>query len=227
MTYNTFADFRPDFEAVQQAGMSFHKVAKVMPNVAADMAWNLYVNTKRAPLGFQVFGRHIIDQAERIELFKKAVPSGGSGQMPKFMQGLTDVEFTGFGKTNDEESGSALKISNNKWNFTVNDTWVLAGVHAYQPFYPASPVISANIFHNNFVLTITGRELVGLALAGYKQHKTAYDSIGTIYEPGARSAADKANLVDYQVAISKLKSVADAKSFFEKAGIVIPEMSLA
>lgn len=226
MTYNTFSEFQKDFEAVQQAGMAFHKVFNVMPNVPSNTAWNLYINTKRASLGFQVFGRHILDQADRIELFKKRVPSGESGQLPKFMQGLTDVEFTGFGKTNDEESGSVLKISNNKWNFTVNDSWVLAGVHSYQPFYPASPVISANIFHNNYVLTITGRELVGLALAGYKQNKTGYDALGTIYECGTRSVADKLSLVDYQVEIAKLKSVSDAKNFFEKAGFVIPEMNL-
>lgn len=226
MTYKTFAEFQPDFEAVQQAAMAYHKVFSVMPNVSSSLAWNLYVNTSKSPLGFQVFGRHIIDQTERVELFKKKIPSGESGQLPNYMQGLTDCEFIGFGKTNDETGGSVLKISNQKWNFTVNDAWVLAGIHSFQPFYPASPVISANIFHNNFIFTITGRELLGLALAGYEQHNTGYDALGTIYECKDRAKAAKANFVDYQMALASIKSVADAKSFFEKTGFKIPEMNL-
>ena len=226
MTYKTFAEFRPHFEAVQQAAMSFHKVFSVMPNVAPEVAWRVYMNTKRAGLGFQVFGRHVIDQAERIELFKKNVPKGESAQMPKFMQGLTDCEFDGFGRANDETSGSALKISNTKWNFTVNDAWVLGGVHSFQPFYPASPVISANILHNRFAVTITGRELVGLALAGYKEYNTGYDALGTIYECKNRSIAMKLTLIDYQVKLSELKTDADAKNFLQSAGFSVPQMNL-
>jgi len=226
MTYNSFAEFQPDYEAVQQAAMAFHKVFSVMPNVSSTLAWNVYLNTKRAPLGFQVFGRHVIDQASRIELFKKSVASGKSGQLPKYMQGLTDCEFTGFGKSNDETGGSALKISNQKWNFTVNDAWVLAGVHSFQPFYPASPVISANIFHNTHILTITGRELVGLAISGYEEHGTGYDALGTIYECKDRKKASGVTFVDYQLAIASIASVGDAKSFFEKKGFKIPEMNL-
>ena len=96
------------------------------------------------------------------------------------------------------------------------------GVHSYQDFHPASPIKARNIFDDvRFPpLTITGRELVGLALAGYVA-VAGHPTLGTIYRRSCDSKASSLNLVDYQVMITKLKTVEQAKSFFQKAGFRI------
>ena len=221
MAYTDLAKFTADFEACQSAAMSFYKLSGI-PSVSATIGWNLYVNTFKASLKFQIFGRHIFDAQDQISLFMKKMQPNSSGQLPTFMVGITDTELQNMGKTNDLEGGSVLLIGRDKWNFTINDTWLLAGANSLQEFYPASPVNKRNILHNNFILTITGRELFGLALAGYREVPAAYDAIGKTYEPGDKIKARDTSLVDYQVALSKLKSVGDAEAFFTQAGFTIP-----
>lgn len=226
MAYSTFSKFKADYEAVQQAAIAYHKTGKSLPTVTADSAWALYQNTMKAPLGFQIFGRHIFDQADQIKLFMNNMKPNSSAQMPKFMQGITNTELDNFGKTNSLEGGSALLTGRDHWNFTVNDSWLLAGVHSYQDFHPTSPIITANIFHNNFILTITGRELYGMALAGYTEYNSGSEALGKVYTCTDRRKADGANLVDYQVELSKLKSVDEAKRFFVEKGFSVPQGNL-
>ena len=214
--------FVADFEAAQQAGMSFHGVSKVLKSVPADDAWALYENTRLAPLRMQIFGRHIFDQNENVIRFAKSVTPGNSQQMPDFMVGITQTELDNFGKTNANESGSALLTGRDSWNLTINDVWVCGGAHACQEFHPASPVNARNIFSQQHILTITGRELVGLALAGYIA-TSGHASLGTIYRPSINKKVDDLNLVDYQVTIAGLKTVEDAKAFFANRGIAIAQ----
>jgi hypothetical protein len=104
----------------------------------------------------------------------------------------------------------------------VNDTWVLAGVNSLQEFYPASPVNEKNIIDSPFIppLTIMGRELVGLALAGY-QEASGHPALGKAYVPGNRKKAEDVSLVDYDKGVSQLKNVDNTKAFFKNAGFVI------
>jgi hypothetical protein len=73
-----------------------------------------------------------------------------------------------FGVVNNSDNGSILLMGSALWNLTVNDCWVLGAVHSQLPFYPASTVSNANIFDDKYILSITGRELFGLALFGYR-----------------------------------------------------------
>lgn len=212
--------FTPDFEAAQQAGLSYHGMAQVVDSIPVNDAWALYENTRRAPLKMQIFGRHIFDQNENVVKFAKKVGSGESAQMPDFMVGITQTELDNFGKTNANESGSALLTGRDSWNLTINDVWVCAGAHALQEFHPASPVNARNIFSQQHILTITGRELVGLALAGYIP-VSGHESLGTIYRPSITHKVDDLNLVDYQVTIADLKSVDHAQEFLRRKGFDI------
>jgi hypothetical protein len=220
MPYTEFAKFQADYEACQSTAMAYYKLTGI-PYVSATVAWNLYVNTSKASLGFQIFGRHIFDAQDQINLFMNKMKPNSSGQLPSFMVGITNTELNNMGKTSDIEGGSVLLIGKDKWNFTVNDTWLLGGANSLQEFYPASPVTKRNILHNNFILTITGRELVGLALAGYKEVQSGYDAIGKTYAPGDRPTAQNLSLVDYQVALANLKSVGDAEAFFANKGFTL------
>lgn len=212
--------FTSDFEAAQQAGMSYHGVSKVLESIPASEAWLLYENTRQASLRMQIFGRHIFDQNEAVVKFAKSVPKGTSKQMPDFMVGITQTELDNFGKTNANESGSALLTGRNSWNLTINDVWVCAGVHSCQEFHPASPVNARNIFSQQHILTITGRELIGLALAGYVA-VSKHASLGTVYRPSVKNKVDAVNLVDYQVTIASLKTVQAAQTFFAQKGLQI------
>lgn len=216
MTYHTFAQFEPHFSAAQSAAHSFHGTAKSLPNVTASDAWNLYNNTKNATLAMQVFGRHIFDAEGAVRKFMSETPVGTSRQMPDFMQGITNVETANFGKANDTDSGSLLMAGKDKWNFTINDCWLLGGVHGHQEFHPASPINFRNIYHNTFILTITGRELFGLALAGYVERE-GHKAMGRLYAPSSKQKADALDLITYQSELAKMKTVEGAKAFFEKA----------
>ncbi|MDX8349988.1 hypothetical protein SLH49_18520 [Cognatiyoonia sp. IB215446] len=133
-------------------------MSKVVKSIPAEEAWDLYQNTRRAPLQMQIFGRHIFDQNEQVIKFAKSAPSGDSKQMPSFMVGITQTELDNFGKTNANETGSALLTRRDSWNLTINDVWVCGGAHAVQEFHPASPINARNIFSQQHILTITGRD---------------------------------------------------------------------
>lgn len=211
--------FIVDFEACQKHGLDYQNMFKIMRSVPASDAWNLYQNTRLAPLKMQIFGRHIFDQGEAISKFVRSNKSQGFASLPHdSMIGITQTEIRNFGGVNKESSGSALKSGADDWNFTVNDVWLCAGVHALHEFHPASPLNSRNIFHQNFVLTITGRELVGLALAGYVP-VAGHASLGTIFRPSITQKVEDFNLVIYLETVLSLKTVADAKNFLINKGI--------
>lgn len=184
--------------------------------VSAEVAFEFYresfalkvtqVNAKgEAVPPCQIFGRLFLDDADnRIRLRDQP-------QLPSEMIGITLFEWQNF---------NSLKLD--EWNMAVNDTWVLAGVNSLQDFYPASLVDEKNIIDNRFIppLTIMGRELVGLTLAGY-QEASGHPALGKAYVHGNRKKAEDLSLVDYDEGVSQLKNVGDAKAFFKKAGFVI------
>jgi hypothetical protein len=124
-----------------------------------------------------------------------------------------------FGVVNNEHAGSILLMGSDNWNFTVNDCWLLGAVHSHLPFYPASSVSEANIFDDKHVLSITGRELYGLALFGYRQ-EIGHPSIGSVFEIQNPGKATGATLKAYQQAMNNL-SKAGAQKTFENAGFQI------
>lgn len=88
---------------------------------------------------------------------------------------LNDLEggHENFGRLN-EESQSAGHIGSilhsKKWTPLMNDAWILGGIHGGIPFHLASKRTVDNIKSEStdHVMTITGRELLGLRHGGYR-----------------------------------------------------------
>ena len=130
-----------------------------------------------------------------------------------------------FGVVNNNETGSILLIGDTNWNLTINDTWLLGAVHSHLPFYPASAVSRANIYENKHILSITGRELFGLAIFGYKQVIPDYPELGSAFEVSDRAKANEATLVKYQTAMDGLTELV-AKKAFTDAGFRIADVGI-
>jgi hypothetical protein len=130
-----------------------------------------------------------------------------------------------FGMVNNNDSGSILLMGSSSWNLTINDCWLLGAVHSNLPFYPASTVSRANIFDDKYVLSITGRELFGLALFGYRQVIPDYPELGSAFEVADPRKAAAADLVAYQKAMGDLTLPA-AQKVFKDAGFRISEVGL-
>jgi hypothetical protein len=217
MAYNEEkATFIGHYNAAQDKALKLDVPDAV--RVSAEVAFEFYrdnfalkvtqVNAKgEAVPPCQIFGRLFLDDADR-RISIRAQPQLASEDI-----GITLFEWQNF---------NSLKLD--EWNFAVNDTWLLAGVNSLQEFYPASLVNEKNIIDNRFIppLTIMGRELAGLALAGY-QEASGHPALGKAYvpSPGKEGKAKSLSLVDYDNGLSPLKTVGDAKAFFKKAGFEI------
>jgi len=198
-----------------------------------DAAWKLYEKTRSAPLEAQVFGRHKNNPSDEpgIELFGEVFPkiekkrlfglytgrestkerderirkAGFVLKHPTHGRPLSPVEFN-FGVTSDVSSGSILMMGQS-WNLTVNDAWLLGGVHAQQPFYLAFRATYKNIFSDTYKhnLTITGREMLGLLLSGYRL-KSGGESLGEVMVCENPTKADRMNLVEYAAAAQNIEN---------------------
>jgi hypothetical protein len=214
--YNDFQPFRTDYEVAHLASRAVH--GNIPPTKAVDpgVAWNLYQHARNPVLGFHVFGRHIAAE-EFTDLRAK---KGLNVDLPKHLQGISfsslDYFKKNFGYVTDKGDGSILNMGGKDWNFTVNDTWLLGGVHSRLAFYAASVISKDNILDNDYNLSITGRELMGLALFGYTEVHN-HKALGVAYICTDRAKADAAKLTDYQCAVGQIKSRNDAASFFKKA----------
>jgi hypothetical protein len=220
MPYDKLEDFRQDYEVAQNGAAAVHGNINQTKPVPVDVAWKLYQNARKPDLDFHIFGRHITGQkAKSLQDFRNE--KGKTAQLPKELQGITksqlDQHEKNFGYVNDGSSGSILMMGGNKWNFTVNDSWVLGGVHSGLPFYAASPITKANILDKKYYLSITGRELLGLALAGYKEEK-GHPALGTVYVCADKKKAAALRLTDYQAAVAEIVSKKAAEAAFKKAG---------
>jgi hypothetical protein len=225
MAYISQAKFTADYEAAKNANCSIYNIEA--SKTPAEFAWKLYNNTFKATLGFQIFGRWVLKENGNIKEFMGNIPRNSSGQLPRKMVGISDKEFENMLQASDTTSGSAFKIDADKWNVQVNDTWVLGGVNSLQEFYPASPVDKEYLFETHpdskkYIVTCVGRELIGLALAGYREEASGHEAIGKIYRPSANTkTAENLSLVDYQDATSTIKEWKDAEAFYRGAGFTI------
>jgi hypothetical protein len=218
MTYTTFEKFRSDFEIAQLSAKAVHGVGNWTKAQDPTIGWKLYQNAFKPALGFQTFGRHITgEKAKELNEFRKTNPTG---QLPDSMVGMNHSEqfFKNFGVVNDAGDGSVLLMGGQKWSFTINDCWVLGGVHAGVDFYAASPISKANMVDDRYFLSITGRELIGLASFGYEKVTTTH-GIGFVCKDKAK--AEGATLPKYQEVVGYVRSKADALKIFDEAGFAL------
>ncbi|WP_319525606.1 hypothetical protein [uncultured Desulfosarcina sp.] len=110
------------------------------------------------------------------------------------------IEFN-FGIASQNSTGSILQMGAGMWHLNINDAWVLGGTHSHQPFYIAFKLSYDNVFsdNNKHNLTITGRELLGLLMSGYKL-ETGHASLGGVMVCDKPQQADKIDLIDYSIA---------------------------
>jgi hypothetical protein len=130
-----------------------------------------------------------------------------------------------FGVVNNDKAGSILLMGAKNWNFTINDTWLIGAAHSKLPFYPASTVSRANIFDDKYVLSITGRELFGLAMFGYRQVIPEYEALGSAFQVAHPEKAAAATLLEYQHAMEGL-TAEQAAAVFKDAGFRIVEVGI-
>ena len=201
MPYSRSA-FEVDYEAV--TGASYNRQGR-------SVAWQVYIGALQTPLKMQVFGRHIRGRDGEI------IAKSEQGQM-----GITQDEMNNFkhpvsDAANSLQGGSILNV--NEWSLTVNDSWVCGGVHGRQPFHAASPLIDDNIFDRTFLLTVTGREMVGLALAGYRK-ATGNPKLGTVFQPTQTAKTEGLTLATYKAKIEELSTQDLARVFLVKSGMI-------
>jgi hypothetical protein len=153
----------------------------------------------------------------RLEAEKKNIPAAIDTDEDGAM-------IQNFGVVNNSDNGSILLMGSALWNLTINDCWVLGAVHSHLPFYPASKVSKANIFDEKYILSITGRELFGLALFGYRQVISPHaETLGSAFEVQDPRKASGATLLAYQQAMGSLTKGA-AETAFKDAGFLIAEV---
>jgi hypothetical protein len=56
-----------------------------------------------------------------------------------------------------------LKVDDRDWQASLNDSWLMGGIHGLLDFYVASLRTAGNIIDPTFGATVTGRELLGLS----------------------------------------------------------------
>lgn len=213
-------DFVAHYEVATNAARVVHGDNSQTKAVDSDVAWNAYSHALAPQLGFHVFGRHLASKDLQPHRTGKHI----TGDLPPQLQGISRSPYdkfqANFGYVNDTEDGSILMMGGNKWNFTINDAWLLGGVHSHLPFYAASMLARINVYHTKYVLTITGRELLGLALYGYKQ-TSRHAALGHAFVCDDTKKADAASLVDYQAAVGETTTMQAAAQIFAQAGFTI------
>jgi hypothetical protein len=177
-------NFKTDF--VRAYGR-FGLTDKTYKNMHA--CYQTYVSSSKPTLGMLIVGRIVKKDANG-----RSLP----------MIGLDDIERTNFGISNKRDPGSVLW--SRYWSIPLNDAWLMGGIHAGLDFYLASPRTKDNIYDEEFGLTVTGRELLGLTTFGYKFPPKS--AIGDAYpmQCADRTRASNATFQEYEKAFQSAKS---------------------
>jgi len=225
MAFKTFTDFETDYKRSVESEMS-RVGMRFMGSlgVKASVAWDIYKNSMKPGLGFHIFGRHV-DKEDRwareggIDLASKQ--PGALGQIPHPTHGgrsLSAMEYN-FGIVNDSSDGSILMVGSENWNLHVNDAWLMGGVHAYLPFYSASALSSENLFRGDnasTVLGITGREFLGLLLAGYKAER-GNAKLGVAMVCKNKAQADRLDFSTYENSVRLIEGARSRRTVIDMA----------
>lgn len=195
-----------------------------------EAAYALYLHYAINGEGFQLFGR-IKNNNNITTGFDEGVyqnfEAGGYAFNPTKSMNADIVNDPGFivGK-----SGEKILEYLKRWGWTpaLNDIWVLANVHARKDFIPISPLNASYVFDKDFGVSVFGRELVGITLAGYIK-KTVFEQ-ETFVAPhnDSRPGVDKLSLQNYagkmkalSVAGTSGEKITAFQSYFRSAGLTI------
>lgn len=149
-------------------------------------------------------------------LSKSIAMNSGSTELGMLVMGrlskLGNTEWENFGSTSESENGSILNIEN--WSVEANDYWIMGGVKNGVDFHLASSEIDRNlivsesynsdIHRKDRMITVTGRELIGLSSFGYEIHNHEFeDKLGTVLTCSDLERAEGINIGAYQESVDR------------------------
>ena len=198
--------FSSDFETAKLQN-------KERGNVTVDTGWEVYLKTKNTPLDFVIFGRHLRDDNGDLREQKW---EGERGITPKEMDNFKHPSSKG--SANSLEGGSILSLVKGEWSVTYNDAWLCGAVHGLKEFHCASDLSPKNVFDEKFGLTVTGRELVGLHIAGFIRQQTILKdgSRYVVFKSGVTANATQLTLAAYSSTVAELNTEAKAEKFMNE-----------
>ncbi|MEG5037564.1 MULTISPECIES: hypothetical protein [unclassified Microcoleus] len=172
------ANFESDFRAAYLGGVipSNTDYLESYKEGYEKTCYQVYCNAYDSALKFLVIGRIVKDGVPPI--------------------GLSELEEKNFLFTNEQRTGSILRVEDKKWTVMINDSWVIGGINALLPFYVASPRQRQNIYHDTYQFTVTGRELIGLTHFGYQP--ISHPQLGEVFVCKDAKRAQGATLTEYE-----------------------------
>jgi len=234
--FDTFDKFKAAYEKSKQQG---NQGGPVSPEVA----YKIYTFTYNNPLRGLVMGRHTDKDGKTTPAGRDIPAAGGYREgcginwfgdgglkadetSPTLVSGAPDYVAQNFGVTCEVEAfkGKAFSggiLGANEWDYAINDTWVLAGVHRKMPVWCASALTKDNLISvRRDALTITGREVLGLLMFGYKK-VMGHVELGVGFECENHGLAEKADFAQYDAAGERYAKGSEAVQFFNKCGLNI------
>lgn len=201
----------------------------ICPN--PEDAYLLYLHYATNGVGFQLFGRIKNETNKFTAGFDESVyeafePGGYAFNPTKDMNKLIlEDKIFWVGKDNEMIMEYLKRFG---WTPALNDIWVLANVHARKDFIPISPLRFTYIFDKDFGVSVFGRELVGITLAGYiKKTLFGQETFVAPHNEG-RPGVDKLSLVGYSekmknlsVGCNSTKKISLFRSYFKSVGLTI------
>jgi hypothetical protein len=111
------------------------------------------------------------------------------------------------------DSGSILSAG--RWSLLANDAWLLGGIHARTEFHFASPLRWSNLWNAaDGRMTITARELIGIAAFGYTIRRPV-PQLEAVAQCVDDHKAAAASLPAYKTEVQKLQAIEDFRQFYE------------
>ena len=107
------------------------------------------------------------------------------------------------------------------WSPALNDVWVLANVHARKRFEPISPLQDSYVFDDTFGVSVFGRELLGLALAGYIFKSVEKKGMFVPSHNISEGCGSRLTLVKYVSMVNSLKDKEACKCFLQRSGFAV------
>lgn len=136
------------------------------------------------------------------------------------MVGLSRAEkfHDNFGTVRDGEDATGSILDMTRWPATVDDAWLIAGIHAKLPFHAASPLTRENLLEEPHVMTVTGRELLGMSVFGYEVRRghPALEMVMLCADPALARSASMTKLQEH---VDGCKTHSDVLKHYTQAGL--------
>jgi len=151
----------------------------------ASACWDIYIKTRdNALFPFQLIGRlGNLGPTEAANFYTASV----SSRLP--------------------EAGAIL--TSPIWSTSLNDSWVLAGIHRGVPFHVASPLTHDNLFRDDeFKITVTGREILLIISHYYTKTRTRHGTAESVFScPDIlRHRASQVTFASFQHTLQRLNT---------------------